>query len=263
MNGPSYDGHSVRYVRFGFPGPLPIWKEGTVMDSTPTPPETPARRRRVVKSPEDRRADILAAGRHVFSTIGFAEATIDDLVAAAQIGKGTFYRQFESRDHLLGALWERYVDAIVQITQQVLQVHADQPGEWWAPLDQVMTTLIAHAVENADLHRIVYGQANAAALEICKQANHRVIDFICDYIDQGAAAGVFTARHPATAFRIAYHGIDGLLDDRIGGHDPIDTDDLTADALQLLHRALGAPDHASSPARKPSTTRNTRKRSKS
>ena len=62
------------------------------MDPTPTPSETPARRRRVVKSPEDRRADILAAGRQVFASIGFAEATIDDLAAAAQIGKGTFYR---------------------------------------------------------------------------------------------------------------------------------------------------------------------------
>ncbi|MDA8298181.1 MAG: TetR/AcrR family transcriptional regulator [Actinomycetota bacterium] len=227
------------------------------MDPTPTPSETPARRRRVVKSPEDRRADILAAGRQVFASIGFAEATIDDLAAAAQIGKGTFYRQFESKDHLLGALWERYVDAIVQITQQVLEDHADRPGEWWATLDQIMTTLIAHALENADLHRIVYGQANAAALDICKQANHRVIDLICDYINQGADAGAFQARHPTVAFRIAYHGIDGLLDDRISDHSPIDTDDLTADALQLLHRALGRPDQTSDRADQPAATKRT------
>lgn len=230
--------------------------------STPTPSEAPARRRRVVKSPEDRRADILAAARQVFATIGFAEATIDDLAAAAQIGKGTFYRQFESKDHVLGALWERYVDAIVQITQQVLEDRADRPGEWWATLDQIMTTLIAHAVENADLHRIVYGQANAAALEICKQANHRVIDLICDYINRGADAGAFQARRPTVAFRIAYHGIDGLLDDRIGDRNPIDTDDLTADALQLLHRALGDPGRASGRARQPAANRTTRKRTK-
>lgn len=233
------------------------------MDATPTPSETPPRRRRVVKSPEDRHADILAAARQVFATIGFAEATIDDLAAAAQIGKGTFYRQFESKDHVLGALWERYVDSIVQITRQVLEDHADLPGEWWTTLDQIMTTLIAHAVENADLHRIVYGQANAAALDICKQANHRVIDLICDYVDQGAAAAAFQARHPAVAFRIAYHGIDGLLDDRISDHNPIDTDDLTADALQLLHRALGRPDQTSGRARQPAATkRTTRKQTK-
>jgi AcrR family transcriptional regulator len=227
------------------------------MDPAPAPAEPPARRRRVVKSPEDRHADILAAAREVFATTGFAEATIDDIATAAQIGKGTFYRQFESKDHVLGALWERYVDTIVQITRQVLDAHGDAPGEWWATLDQVMTTLIAHAVANADLHRIVYGQANGAALDICKQANHRVIDLICDYIDQGAAAAAFHARDPAVAFRIAYHGIDGLLDDRISDRNPIDTDDLTADALQLLHRALGRPDQSSGRARQPAATKRT------
>jgi len=233
------------------------------MDSTSTPSEAPARRRRVVKSPEDRRADILAAARQVFATIGFAEATIDDLAAAAQIGKGTFYRQFESKDHVLGALWEHYVDAIVQITRQALEDRAESPGEWWATLDQIMTTLIAHAVENADLHRIVYGQANAAALDICKQANHRVIDLICNYINQGAAVGAFQARHPTVAFRIAYHGIDGLLDDRISEHDPIDTDDLTADTLQLLHRALGHPNQPAGRARQSTAAkRTTRKQPK-
>jgi AcrR family transcriptional regulator len=225
-----------------------------------TLPEPPARRRRLVKSPEDRRADILAAGRTVFATIGFAEATIDDLAAAARIGKGTFYRHYGSKDHLLGALWERYVDALVEITKHVLAPDSGPAREWRVTLDQVMSTLIAHAVENADLHRIVYSQANAAALEICKQANHRVIDLICDYVDQGAAAGAFTARHPAVAFRIAYHGIDGLLDDRISDGGPIDIDDLTADALQLLHRSLGHPGDASGTAHRPARTKSTRTR---
>ncbi len=48
-----------------------------------TPPQPAARRPRAVKSPEDRPADIFAA---------------------AQIGKGTCYRRFPSKDHLLDAL---------------------------------------------------------------------------------------------------------------------------------------------------------------
>ena len=219
-----------------------------------TPASSP-RRKRVVKSAEDRRDDILAAGREVFTTIGFAECTVDDLAAAAQIGKGTFYRQFPSKDHLLGALWERYVDAIIEITRGALD--HEPADQWWPTIDRVMTTLVRHAVDNADLHRIVYGQANAAALDICKQANHRVIDLICDYINQGADAGAFQARHPTVAFRIAYHGIDGLLDDRISDHKAIDTDDLTADALQLLHRALGRPDQTSDRADQPAATKRT------
>jgi AcrR family transcriptional regulator len=199
-------------------------------------------RRRVVKSSGDRREDIITAGRQVFATIGFAESTVDDLAAAAEIGKGTFYRQFRSKDHLMGALWERYVDGIIGIARDV--VGDDRQRDWWPALDEVMTTLIRHAVDNADLHRIVYGQANAAALDICKQANQRVIDLICDYVTRGAARGAFTARHPAIAFRIAYHGIHGLLDDLITAGGPIDVDTTTADALELIHRALARPGEA-------------------
>ena len=223
-----------------------------------TPASAP-RRKRVVKSAEDRRDDILAAGREVFTTIGFAECTIDDLAAAAQIGKGTFYRQFPSKDHLLGALWERYVDAIIDITQGALD--SAPPGDWWPTIDRVMTTLVRHAVDNAELHRTVYGQANAAALEICKQANHRVIDLICDYVNQGADHGAFRACHPTMAFRIAYHGIDGLLDDLITDRVPIDLDDLTIDVLQLVHRALGGPDPAT-PQASPATRKPTRRPAK-
>lgn len=206
--------------------------------STPTAAPRP-RRKRVVKSADDRREDILAAGRRIFATIGFADCTIDDLVAAAGIGKGTFYRHFESKDHLLGALWERYVDAIVEITQDALS--RGLPGDWWPAIDEALATLVSHAVANADLHRIVYGSANATALEICKQANHRVMDLMCEYVSRGAADGAFQARDPAVAFRIAYHGIDGLLDELIADGEPIDIDDLTATILQLIHRALARP----------------------
>lgn len=194
------------------------------------------RRKRVVKSSADRREDLLRAGRQVFGTIGFADCTIDDLAAAAEIGKGTFYRHFDSKDHLLGALWEQYVEAIVGITQDALS--RERTGDWWPPVDDALAELVSHAVANADLHRIVYGSANATALEICKQANRRVMDLLCEYVQDGAAAGAFQARDPAVAFRIAYHGIDGLLDQLITDGGPIDTEELTADILELLHRAL-------------------------
>lgn len=203
-------------------------------------------RRRVVKDAGQRRAEILRAGRQVFDTTGFAQCTVDDITAAAQIGKGTFYRFFESKDHLLGALWEEYVDAITDITRGILgQGHA---GGWWPPVDQVLSTLVRHAVSHAGLHRTVYGSANATALEICKQANHRVIDLICHYVTEGAAAGAFRARDPARAFRLAYHGIDGLLDDLIADGTPIDTDRVIADVLELVHRALGDTGTPAQPA---------------
>ncbi|MFF0465245.1 TetR/AcrR family transcriptional regulator [Streptomyces mexicanus] len=194
------------------------------------------RRKRVTKSPDDRRDDILRAAERVFGTTGFERATISELAEAAEIGKGTFYLYFESKDHLLGALWERYVDAIVSTAQEILsENHA-----WWPTIDRVMSALIAHAVKNAELHRIVYGSANAKALELCRQANQRVIDLMCDFVEQGTRAGAFQALDTRLAFRMAYHAADGLLDDLIAqSGDGIDEPHVVAIVSELMHRALG------------------------
>ncbi|GGP75990.1 TetR/AcrR family transcriptional regulator [Streptomyces abikoensis] len=195
------------------------------------------RRKRVTKSQDHRREDILRAGEEVFGTVGFNQATITDLTNAADIGKGTFYLYFDSKDHLLGALWERYVDAIVTTTQSIL----GEGSAWWPTIDRLLTALIHHAVRNAELHRIVYGSANAKSLEICKQANQRVIDLICDFVARGAHAGAFHATDPAAAFRMVYHATDGLLDDLISTREAIDADKVITMVLELTHRALGDP----------------------
>ncbi|WP_053728452.1 TetR/AcrR family transcriptional regulator [Streptomyces sp. WM6378] len=195
------------------------------------------RRKRVTKNPDDRRDDILRAGEKVFGTTGFERATISELADAAEIGKGTFYLYFESKDHLLGAMWERYVDAIVTTAQSILA----EGDAWWPTIDRGMAALVGHALKNAELHRLVYGSANAKALELCRQANQRVINLMCDFVKQGTHAGAFQALDTELAFRMMYHAADGLLDDLISQGDDIDDAQVIALVLELAHRALGDP----------------------
>jgi AcrR family transcriptional regulator len=193
------------------------------------------KRKRVVKSSQERRADILRAGREVFGTTGFTDATIAEITAAAGMGKGSFYMYFETKDHVLGALWEEYVNAFVDATQEILA----QGEAWWPTIDKLLSRLIVHAMDHAELHRLVYGSANAKALELCKESNARVVDLICAFVARGAVAGAFTSRNPEWTFRMVYHAADGLLDDLISRRVPIDTEEVTRNVLELVHRALG------------------------
>jgi AcrR family transcriptional regulator len=199
---------------------------------------SPAKRKRVHKSPEARKADILRAGHEVFSTIGFSEATIQDITTAAGMGKGSFYMYFETKDHVLGAMWEEYVNAFYDTTASILA-----RGEaWWPTLDELLTQLIQHAVDHAELHRLVYGSANAKALDLCKESNARVVNRICEFVVRGEHAGAFRSRNADWAFRMIYYAADGLLEDLIAQGGPIDTDEVTRSILELAHRTLGASD---------------------
>jgi AcrR family transcriptional regulator len=47
---------------------------------------------------------LLDAGRLVFGRLGYARATVDDVIAEASTSRATFYRYFKSKDDLFSAL---------------------------------------------------------------------------------------------------------------------------------------------------------------
>ncbi|MFC9244749.1 TetR/AcrR family transcriptional regulator [Streptomyces sp. NPDC057136] len=208
--------------------------------SPATTPEKRPRRKRQTLSPEDRRAALIKGATEVFRAKGFAAATVAELAEAGEVAKGTFYLYFDSKDHLLGAMWEEYVDRFLQDTRVML----DEGGAWWPSLDRLIRTLVEHAVENASLHRVVYRSANAKALELCHASNRRVVDVMCDFVARGTLVGAFRARDTRLACRMVFHAADGLLDDMISRDEPIDLDEVTAAILELAHRGLGDPDLA-------------------
>lgn len=197
----------------------------------------PGRHRRVAKAPHDRRRDILGAGLKLFRTIGFAGTTIAGIAAEAGIAKGTFYLYFDSKDELLGALWEGYVDELLRRASEVL---GDADG-WWPTLDRLWAVLIEHAAAHAELHRIVYSGADGRARDLCKRSSQRVMDILGDYVRRGAAAGACQAADVVVAARLVYLAAEGLLDDVGAHHKVVDPVPITAAVQELCHRALGDP----------------------
>jgi TetR/AcrR family transcriptional regulator, repressor of fatR-cypB operon len=65
-----------------------------------------------------RRDEILSAARSVFAEKGFARATLDEIAARAEFGKGTLYNYFEGgKDALLEAILDELFDEMVDIVE--------------------------------------------------------------------------------------------------------------------------------------------------
>ncbi|HVP38396.1 MAG TPA: TetR/AcrR family transcriptional regulator [Candidatus Saccharimonadales bacterium] len=62
-------------------------------------PASPRERRKILT-----RAELLSAGRKLFSEKGLYESRIEDLTSTAGIAKGTLYRYFRDREHLIEAV---------------------------------------------------------------------------------------------------------------------------------------------------------------
>jgi AcrR family transcriptional regulator len=53
------------------------------------------------------REDIIAAALERFATVGFAETTIDDIVADVEVSRRTFFRYFETKEDVVTAWFEK------------------------------------------------------------------------------------------------------------------------------------------------------------
>lgn len=77
--------------------------------------------KRKVLPPDERREMILEAALEVFSRGGFQEAEVDDIAQVAQVGKGTIYRYYPSKQDLYVAVVERVFNQLqdrVQVPDQ-------------------------------------------------------------------------------------------------------------------------------------------------
>jgi len=78
----------------------------------------PSRRQR--RSAEIRER-LFSASLRLFGQKGFAETTVEDITEAADVGKGTFFNYFPSKDHILLAFGEmqlRKLEAAIEMARQ-------------------------------------------------------------------------------------------------------------------------------------------------
>ena len=71
-----------------------------------------APRPRTRRPAEERRAQILQAALQCFASKGFHTATMDDLVRASGLSKGSLYWHFESKEQVFLALFDAFAESV-------------------------------------------------------------------------------------------------------------------------------------------------------
>ena len=96
------------------------------------------------------RAKLVAAARHAFGTVGYAEASMDDFTAAAGLTRGALYHHFGDKKGLLEAVIAE-IDA--EMNKRLRAVSATADNAWQGFVDEC-TAYIEMALE-PEIQRIV------------------------------------------------------------------------------------------------------------
>jgi len=189
------------------------------------------------KDAEERRADILSAASELFREKGIADTPIESIAEKAGMAKGTFYLHFESKDHVVAKLWERYLEGYVSIARERLDGVSKGTG-WRQLFAELLEQFVTHALDHAELHRTIYRTADAKALDLCREMNNKSMALIAKVVIRGVDAGEFKCSNPELTTSLVYYAADGLLHDVILGHRSMAKKEIVQTIQEFTDRAL-------------------------
>jgi AcrR family transcriptional regulator len=157
------------------------------------------------------RAKLIAAARHSFGTVGYAESSMDDFTAAAGLTRGALYHHFGDKKGLFEAVIKE-IDA--EMTVRLNKVSAEAPTHWQGFVDECVA-YIRMALE-PEIQRIMFrdGPAvlgdvtqwpstNGCVAALAKSLKQLKADGVIVDIDHRTAARLINGASSAAALWIA------------------------------------------------------------
>ena len=184
----------------------------------------------------ERREKLLDAGLELFGTVGYGATTIEALCAAAGLNPRYFYEQFESREELLRAVYDRHVESVLAT---VVTTIGDAPTDARGRLQAGLTAFVQATLADERAARINYFEL----VGVSRALEARRREVLRSYADLIAAQtrnidAVGEVRGAARDLRVAAVALvgatDGLIIDWISGERKDPLDHLVATLLDIF-----------------------------
>jgi len=169
--------------------------------------KTPSR----TKPPEERRADLMDAALRLFLDQGVATTTIEQITEGASVAKGTFYLHFSSKDDVLIALRERFVQGLLDAVETAVSKRPEK--DWRGRLEAWATAIIEAHFDLIGLHDIVFHEFTPHS-----RAEHNdnvLTNHLAGLLDGGTAAGAWRVEDSRFMAVFLFNGFHGIVDDAL------------------------------------------------
>jgi AcrR family transcriptional regulator len=161
--------------------------------------------RQRTEAPERRRGDLVDAALAIVADKGVTRLTVDEVVARAEVAKGTFYLYFRSKEQLITALQDRFVDDLTALQRAELdQIDA---GDWLGRLLRWMESSLRGYLAHARLHDALFHHSQHGHEADPAVNSHAAV--LVEILEAGTAAGDFALSTPRTAAVLLYNTMHG------------------------------------------------------
>ncbi len=159
---------------------------------------------RIVKDAEVRRNEILDTAQNLFYSKGYEQTSVQDIIDAVGIAKGTFYHYFRSKQHMLDAMIDRILLQTIQTLERVVN---DDHLNAVEKFNRFFTDGATVKFENQEVikafMKVYYHDDNAILRERTNvESLRQVSPLMVQIIQQGVDEGRFVTSYPNSSAEI-------------------------------------------------------------
>ena len=193
---------------------------------------------RISKDPEDRRNEILDTAEQLFFTKGYSKTTVNDMLQAIGIAKGTFYYYFKSKEEVMDAVVMRFIETGVVVAKKIamdkdLTVHekllqiimAQKPN---TPSKSQMIEEF-HEPDNAQIHQ-----------KSLSETILQLTPILTEVIEQGIEEKIFNTPYPRESIEFLLISSQFLFDEGIFKWTPEEIMQKIQAFIYIMETTLGA-----------------------
>ena len=144
-----------------------------------------------MKKGEKRRRELLQIAYRMFLSQGYENTSVDQIIEAAGIAKGTYYYYFQSKEQMLEAVIGMMIEAEAEAARQVLASEM--------PVEQKIVGIIASARPNQDEQPIedALNRPENALMhdKLQRQLLEAIVPLLSEAVEEGVRDGLFACDH--------------------------------------------------------------------
>ena len=195
---------------------------------------------RIVKEHDERRNEIIRTAAVLFSQKGYNKCSVNDILNAIGIAKGTFYYYFKSKEDVLDA-------AVEQVSEQVfMQVQKVAARKEVSPIERMIQVLLAARVTDPTEEVLIQEMHKSNNALLHQKTLVSIITMLTpifgEIVEEGNETGIFQCAYPEQCVQILLSAMLTLLNDGIFLLDKTQAAKVFEALIYTMEKMLGVKD---------------------